>query len=170
MNPVSSIEEIRIRYSQKLTRHKNIEEYIEKRITQREQQTERLKAKLKNHNKSYPYWTEDLLRPVIDKIKQHLPEWVCEDDRLTPMGLGARVSVFFTRKATDTTGKSNSPKYLYVTFLPGDLTNAQLLYETGKKKNRFASGTIGEINGFNNAIKEVKSIDEIVQFLRTQIK
>ncbi|MBS1526296.1 MAG: hypothetical protein JST19_11645 [Bacteroidetes bacterium] len=118
----------------------------------------------------YPYWTEKLLRPVLNSIKKELPNWVCDDKRLSPMGLGCRVSVFFCKRGLPpTAGKWLQGNSIYIVFLPGELDKGQLLYETGERTTRFQSGTIGEINGFNQITKPLESIEEAVLFLKNQI-
>lgn len=118
----------------------------------------------------FPYWTEKLLRPVLTEIKKQLPDWVCDDKRLSPMGLGCRVSVFFYKRGlpphADRWLQGNS---IYIVFLPGELDKGELLYETGERTTRFQAGTIGEINGFNQITKPLESIEEAVLFLKKQI-
>jgi len=134
------------------------------KLQNRQAALERKKQKL-----NFPYWTEKLLRPVLDEIKPQLPGWACDDERLTPMGIGCRVSVFFCKRGLP---KNADPwqegKYIYIVFSPGELDNGELWYETGKKTDRFGLGTIGELNGFNQITKVLDSVEEAVNHLKNQ--
>lgn len=157
-----TFKQIAASYIQLITLHEAEEKKIDDKIDKKQQQLTRLLV-CKKKMKPYPWWTEHLLRPVINQIKIHLPYWICDDERLTPMGLSSRVSVFFT-------SKFDSKKYIYLVFVPGNLLEGQLSYETGKSNNRFAKNTIGEINGFYRITKPVESIEELVSFLNQQIE
>jgi hypothetical protein len=148
-------------FTNKLAAYNAARKSMDDKIDRKQKQLDRLIARRKKM-KDYPRWTEQFLRPVIDEIKPLFPDWICDDERLTPMGLGSRVSLFFT-------SKSDSEKYIYLVFVPGDLQEAELSYETGESRNRFAKNTIGEINGFNRVTKLVESIEELVAFLKQQI-
>ncbi|ANH81670.1 hypothetical protein A8C56_12365 [Niabella ginsenosidivorans] len=142
---------------------------IQNKIYVRQRQIERLNQRLKKLHG--PHWTEDLLRPVLDEIKKQLPGWDYGADRLIPMGLGCRVSVFFTKERfSRSPNQYNRNKSISIVFLPGELDNAELLYETGKQLNRYGPDTIGAINGFNRVTKPLQSVEEAVSFLKAQIK
>lgn len=160
MKPLT-FQEIAAEYVDLVNIYDNEENEIDKKIGARQQQIDRLQKRKKKIG-PYPYWTELFLRPIINEIKKHFPGWECDDERLTPMGLGSRVSVFFNPK-------DDPKKYIYIVFVPMEIGKGHLSYETGDSSSRFASGTIGEINGFNRHTKPIDSIDELVQFLQKQI-
>jgi len=144
---------------------------LEEKIEQGKAQLARLKAR---HDALYlknPSWLEALLRPLLAIIKQQMAGWVCDDEKLCLLGLGCCVPVFFFREGmaqdADNLSAENS---VYIVFLPGDLDKGELLYETGERTNRYTTGSIGEINGFNNITKPLESIEEAVQFLLSQIQ
>lgn len=160
---------IKSNFSSLMQAYKNSRDELESKIAIRQKQLERLQARLKKIH--WPRWTEQLLRPVLEEIKKQLPDWHCDDERLNPLGLGCRVSVFFIKKGlTPDADRWSEANSLYITFLPGELDNAELLYETGEQLNRFGPDTIGAINGFNQVTKPLESIEEAVNFLIAQIK
>lgn len=120
---------------------------------------QRLKTKLWNSKKTS--WTENLIRPLLNEVKDLMPEitgW--DDDRLIPMGLMCRVSVF--------------PKYngksLYLPFLPGNTDEGELLIETDKRTNEYPEDSVAYLNGLGKESITVESAEQIVEILRKQIE
>ncbi|MCJ8208131.1 hypothetical protein MUY27_00330 [Mucilaginibacter sp. RS28] len=135
-------------------------ERAQRRIVKLEQQRKKLK---------FPFWTELLLRPVLNLIKIQLPGWSCDDEHLNPMGLGCRVSVFFTKtELPDNADPWKEGNSIYIVFVPVDLSIGLLHYETGESEQRYPTGTIGAINGFNRKTKPLESVQEAVDFLKRQ--
>ena len=67
-------------------------EAVRNRICQREKQIARLKIKesrLVNNG-----WWGNLIRPIMKLVKEKFPQIKWDDERLVPMGLCCRVSVF----------------------------------------------------------------------------
>lgn len=155
-----------------LNRYLTARDKIDRRIELRRAQIERLKAKAEKFGNNHPRWTENLLRPLITEISKHLPGWrMDEDKRLSPMGLGCRVSVFFYRRLDlPLPEKYEDSNSIYIVFLPGQLCKGELFYETGEIKDNYRADTIGAINGFNNLTKRLESLEEAVQHLKNQIK
>ena len=111
-----------------------------------------------------PFWAEEMVRPIIDEIAKRL-NLIHDSERLVPMGMKARVSVFFFRKTKN--GKQG--KLLYsLTFVPKE--DGLMNLETGQPKNKsYASGSLGDLNGFN--IIEIPcpdSISKIIQFMKNK--
>jgi|GEM_PF-5566346 len=156
-----TFEQIRKSFADQLSDYQTARKILDDRIAKKQQQLERLLLRRKKAP-SIPYWTESLLRPVINILKPHFLNWICDDEKLSPMGLACRVSVFFT-------SQNDNEKYIYIVFQPGELSQGELLYETGERKNDYPKNTIGEINGFNRTTKAVESIEELVNFLKKQI-
>jgi hypothetical protein len=156
MENKTKLVDIRKNYANLFAIYRDEENTLCGKILAKERQLQRLEAKKRTLNKSFPCWTELLLRPVLDQLKLALPDWLIDDDELTPMGIGARVTVFFIKNDAqayeDKYAKGNS---IYITFLPGDLKMSELLYQTGESRNDS---------------KPVESIDEIIEFLKKQIK
>lgn len=158
-------------YINAYSRYQQLQDVLQQKIKIRTKQIERLQHKLTRHGGNFPRWTENLLRPVLNRVKEQLPGWIADDGQLTPMGLGCRVSVFFhPLNHYSELQAGDTANYIYIVFLPGDLDKGELLYQTGEQNHRFAPGTIGEINGFNQVSKKLESIDEAVRYLQQQIK
>jgi uncharacterized protein YlzI (FlbEa/FlbD family) len=138
------------------------EKYLktQNRITRVRKEIERLKRledKLWCSKDSH--WTDILIRPLLNEVKVLMPEiteW--DDDRLTPMGLMNRVSVF--------------PKYngktLYLPFLHGN--DAELLIETKEIEEIYPEGSIAALNGMGKKWVVVQSAEHIVEILKEQMK
>lgn len=140
-------------------------DYIEKqlaiqkmknKILEKELQIERLKKRVE---KKYPYWTDELIAPVMKILEEKMPHVQFEDKRYIPMGLSSRVSVF--------------PKYnektLMICFVPGDLSKGEIHIETGEKNEYYPPNSIGGMNGFGKVSVPLESIEQIVDMLQKQI-
>lgn len=171
MEPINGFHTFRSNYARQINKYRQEENILYGKILAKESQLQRLEAKRKKLSATYPYWTDNLLKPVVEQLKAALPLWTCDDEKFTPMGLGSKVSVFFCNnnqlEIDDKYAEDNS---IYICFLPDDLSSGELLYETGEIKSYFQPGTIGDINGFNRLTKPVESIEELVSFLKSQIK
>jgi hypothetical protein len=138
------------------------EKYLktQNRITRVRKEIERLK-RLENKlwNSKDSHWTDSLIRPLLNEVKVLMPEiteW--DDDRLTPMGLMCRVSIY--------------PKYnektLYLPFLHGN--DADLLIETKEIEDTYPEGSLGYWNGMGKKSITVQSAEHIVEILKEQMK
>lgn len=158
----SIFEKITLDFTKQCRVNKQEEERIENKIEMREKQVERLRKKAKRNWDTKPHWLSELLRPVINELKKRMPEikdW--DDDKLTPMGLRAAVSVF--------------PKYkgltLMIVFVPRDISKGWINMGTGEKKGRsYPESSIAAMNNLDNVTVPIESIDQIVQHLKAQIK
>ncbi len=139
--------EISIKFSKRLTRYNSAKKLYKERL-------EKLEA-------NYPHWTDDLLKPLWKEVMKQLPEVKFErGEKFTPMGLCSRVSLF-----PDYKGKT-----LMVCFIPGNLEKGELLFETDEVIENFPKGSIGYMNGFGKASLPVESVEQIVNFLKSQIE
>jgi hypothetical protein len=164
---MQTFESITNRYIGQLNSYTNKEKLLSEKMLQLQLKLNTLQQrKDKLH---FPYWVHTLLRPIVRQIRLQLTDWVCEDKRFTPLGIGCRVTVFFIKKGlpknADKWQEGNS---IYITFLPGQLSKGELYYETGEKNNRFEYGTLGAINGFNQITKVLESVEEAIAFLKRQ--
>lgn len=170
MKTETEYSDIRNQYTMLLSEWQQKESKLLQKFHIKEKQLIRLDAQRKNHTKNYPHWIKYLLLPVVEKMKSAFPDWHCEDEELKPMGIGSRVSIFFCKKTDQEPYKryaaSNS---VYICFRPGNLQNGELYYQTGETIQEYKIGTIGQINGLNNVIKPVESIEELIKFLNDQI-
>lgn len=131
---------------------------INERIEMREKQIERLKKKRKRARKN---WTDVLIRPIMNEVKNCFPQLTWNDDSLVPMGLRSTVSVF---------GRDENNKTVAsLVFVLGNYNEGQLFIETGERKNKFSSSTIGDLNGFNNVITEIKSLVTVFDRVNEQL-
>lgn len=159
---------IKDNFQSKLKSFRTSRDKLLEKIKIRELQIERLKSRLEKLHRTN--WTKDLLIPVLDEIKNALPEWDYNKNLLHPMGLSCRVSVFFTKKVKMPSSYYTQVTSITIIFSPGDLENSELFYETGESIERYPPGTIGAINGLNRVTKSLESIKEAVDLLKPQIK
>ncbi len=129
---------------------------IDLRIQQREKQIERLKKKRIRAYQITPNWTEFIMKPLIEELKELLPNVKFEDnERYIPMGLCSRVSIF--------------PKYkdktIMLCIVPMDITKGEIAYETDKQINNYHKGTIAEINGMGKETIIITSAKQIASYL-----
>ncbi|MBZ4187666.1 hypothetical protein [Niabella beijingensis] len=168
MEQINTLAAIKDNFCTQFQTFKASQRQLQSKIYARQWQIDKLKMQMeKLHG---PRWTVDLLQPVVNEIKKRLPGWDYDDDQLIPLGLACRVSVFFNKKKNTRSSQLSTKKSIHIIFIPGELKNAELLYETGEQVARFDPGTIGEINGFNRVTKPLESIKEAVTFLKKQIK
>lgn len=132
---------------------------LKERENQREKQIIRLKTKRYKLEGKY-WWGDTLVRPIMELVKEKFPNVVWDDKDLVPMGLSSRISIF---------GKTKEDKLIGLAFIPYDLKEGVLHYETGEQNNRYMRGSIGELNGFNYEKKELKSIEEIYLYIEQQL-
>lgn len=157
-----TFEQIRKSFADQFLDYQTARKTLDIEIAKNQEQPETLLVRRKNVP-LMPYWTESLLRPVINLIKPHFPDWKCDDVRLYPMGLCSKVPVLFFHPY-------DRKKYIYIVFESGDLSKGELMYETDQIDNEFPKKLSGgEIKGFNRISKAVDSIEELVYFLKKQI-
>ena len=124
---------IRKNYAELLSIYRNAENSLCGKILAKERQIQSLESKRKELLKGFPRWTELLLRPVVEQLKIALPNWICDDETFTPMGIDSRVSVFFIKTGVQTyEDKYADGNSIYICFQPGDLNIGELLYQTGE--------------------------------------
>lgn len=129
---------------------------MEDTISKKQLQIQRLKKRIE---KNYPYWTDELVAPIMAVVEEKMPHVKFEDKKYVPMGLCSRVSIF--------------PKYnektLMVCFIPGDLTKGEIFIETGETEENFPPNSIAGLNGFGRVSVPLESIEQIVDMLQKQI-
>jgi hypothetical protein len=130
---------------------------LEAKIALKEKQIERLKKRVENN---YPYWTDNLIKPLMEEVEKRMPELTFEDKKYVPMGLCCRVSIFPMFKE----------KTLMLSFIPGNLENGELRIEPGERNDQvYSTGSIAELNGFGKVSVPVTSVKQIVSLLRKQM-
>ncbi|XHR94267.1 hypothetical protein ACFJIV_28935 [Mucilaginibacter sp. UC70_90] len=103
-------------YINAYSRYQQLQDVLQQKIKIRTKQIERLQHKLTRHGGNFPRWTENLLRPVLNRVKEQLPGWIADDGQLTPMGLGCRVSVFFIRLTIIPNCKPGTPRTISISY------------------------------------------------------
>lgn len=108
----------------------------------------------------YPRWTDHFLRPVLAELFRLTPEvaWECPDT-LIPLGLRGDCSIFGHHIQNGRT--------VGITFSYNAETQV-LSYDTGLLKNRYAKGTLGDLNRFNHVTAPAESMDDLVWHIRRQ--
>lgn len=147
-------------------------EHLEERIQKLQEKLVDTKQRRTNAGQKVPNWTDAILRPIAEYLKNtYFPEYGTIEI-LGPFGLGNRVSICFIKdpflERTDHDKFGQKENMLSITFKPGDLTKGELFYETGEVKNEYATQTLGDLNGFNYVVKPVETIEELANHLFKQ--
>ena len=162
---------IRKNYAELLSSFRNAENILCGKILAKEKQLQRLETKRKELSRTLPRWTEMILRPVVEQLKIALPNWICDDETFTPLGIDSKVSVFFIKAGVQTyEDKYADGNSIYICFQPGDLNMGELLYQTGESTAEDTSAIPESINAYKKIAKPVKSIEELIAFLNAQVK
>ena len=132
------------------------------RIQAKQDKVERLEAQIRKLQDK-THWTDDLIRPVMEQVKHLFPDLTWDDEKLIPMGMSAKVSVFSRLKDLP-----NDENLISLVFSPG--IDADLHMETGDNDGTFPNGSLGQVNGLNNITVKIKSIDQVCDRVSEQIK
>lgn len=134
---------------------KNEIEVIEKKISLKNRQIDRLitkKQKIQNDN----WWGDAIVRPIIELIKLKFPQTTKWDsDRLLPMGMKCRISVF---------GKYKD-KTIGITFCPNDLSKGLISFENGMK----GLHPVRDLNGFCYKDDIILDIEQVYSYIQNQL-
>lgn len=155
-------------YGKKLSRYYTRERQLKNQI-------DKTQKSLEAHNKKYPHFIENLLKPIAEDLQQFFPNRYYEI--LGPFGLGCETSIhFYKNKAKK--AKDNKEYHAMwdadknfcksVTFRPLELKKGELVIVNYKKNTgEFKKGTIGEINGLNHpTLPMPKTIQELRRFVK----
>ena len=170
---MNTLESIKSNFSAKAKANNAERERLETLISLKREKIERLQTQIKKLEdkqsknwRNYPHWTDELLRPIIEELKKAVPEitdW--DDDRLTPMGLMCRVSLFPKRK-------DDQEHTIMLCFIPpSNLDSGEVMFETNKKRAGYIEphpNSIAAMNGFGREAIPVESIDQLAEFVRSQ--
>ncbi len=123
-----------------------------------EKQIERLNRKLKRLESKYPYWIEEIVKPIAEKLVKKMSDRYY--DILGPFGLTCETSIHFYKKSDKENVKS-------ITFRPGNLDNGEIkIVDNTVNTHRYKCGTIGEINRMNySTILMTKTINELLKYV-----
>ena len=150
------------------------ERRINERIIDRELQIARLEKK----KSKLGGWHDNLVIPLAEILTPLLD---CERyEILGPFGLRAETSIWFKKK--DSTAKYcdysltltihnewDKDNYYKGQYCMSTMKSVHLRYDTYKRDNSYAHGSIGELNGFNKIEAPLpESIDEIVKIIKSR--
>lgn len=135
---------------------KKQEEIIQKRrdeIQVKERSIERAKKKI---NKLYSQlsWTELLLRPIVDYIRNKYTNISWKDyERLVPLGIMSRVTIYGIYNDQD----------ISISFIPCELPHIAL--ETSNRIEVYPTESIGNVNGMGYEMVDLteENIDKLIQ-------
>lgn len=146
---MNEIDILATKYAKKSAEVKKIRERIKK-----------LEAKRDKFYSTYWFWTNRLVKPIMKMIKARFPEIVWEDDRLVPLGLMNRVSVFGKYKG----------ETLMLSFLPSDTEHGRISFETDKKVQDYPENSIGAWNHMGYEQIELNDIQQLYDYVQKQMK
>lgn len=136
---------------------------LEAKISEREQQIERLKKRISKrkddyYKKKYPGWIETIVEPLMRGLEK---ETGLHGEIYGPFGLCCKTSIYLREDM----GKSITEQdTIHITLEPP--YEGKLFYETGEIKGEYRKDSIGELNGMNNVLEELPdSIEEIVKIM-----
>jgi hypothetical protein len=146
---MNEIDVIASKYAKKNAKVEKIEERIMK-----------LEAKRDKYNTPYWYWTNRLIRPILNLVKAKFPqvEWD-KDKRLVPLGLTNRVSVFGMYKN----------KHVMISFIPTDTRNGRISFETDKREQEYPENSIGAWNNMGLERIELTDVQQLYDYVQKQL-
>lgn len=112
-------------------------------------------------------WLDSLLRPLLEEIEQRTGWQFANKDDLRTFGLRCECPVRILSDSEDLDEYGERKTKAYIVFTP---YGNGLRYDTGKANDRFPLNSIGEINGFNNEVEEVTSVEQIIEFLQLNME
>ena len=128
--------------------------YVE-RLTHYDRERNRLKGEIATRSNQLdklerPFWIDDIIRPIAEHLIEQ-PEFADRTyDILGPFGIGSRVSIHLYKKGVPEELKFKDENCVSITFEPGNLQAGEIMIvDRSRNLKKFASGTIGELNGFN---------------------
>ena len=155
-------------YQTKVQRQENIRDSYQQLIATKEKEAERLQeeaAHLKQalHNLPHVSWADELVRPIAEYFKEKLGG---KYEISGPFGLRSTVIVYWYKEEKPLHKQS----FYYLTIVPGNLSEGELLYETGniRTDHAYPKGSIGYVNGMHKETKplpeEFKDIEALIQY------
>lgn len=103
------------------------------------------------------HWVTHQVIPLLKEINERTG-LDFDYSNLNTFGLGCECPVF--------TKSDNESKSAFLTFTPSFSDEHRLYIYTGETTNRYAVGSIGELNGGNEVQEEVVSVETVIENLR----
>lgn len=135
---------------------------IENKISQKEKQIARLNKKREKLSEKC-WWGTSMIRPIMELVKARFPQIVWDDDRLTPMGLCNRVSLF---GRVDGNEENN---LIILCFTPSDTRNAMIAYDTEERTGEYPPNSIGAMNDMNKVSEDLTDMEQIYKLIEKQL-
>ena len=153
-------------YQNYLEKHKVCDDKrkeLQNRIEQRKAQIERLNKRL--GKLGYISWVNELLEPIAKAMVKRMPDRYY--DILGPFGMTSETSIHFYKEGIEKKQLFNGDNCKSITFRPTDLDKGEIsLVDQTQNTERYAEGTLGDINGMNYpTVPMKKSIDELLAFM-----
>ena len=141
---------------QKNAIEKNLEiQKVKDKIIQREKQIYRLEKK-KSRLQENGWWGDLLIRPIMELVKAKFPQLNWDLERLVPMGMCCRVSVF---------AKLNGVTVAMIGFTPMDTENGIVNYDISERKGDYMS----DPNGFGIKSEPLTDIKDLFKHIEKQL-
>lgn len=155
-------------YRRKDSRHNKATEKIQNEINLLEETIAALSEK-RRHLKR-PFWIEEIILPIAKELTKFFPNR--EYEIFGPFGLCCETSIHFYKKGVNEKNKHLRNNCLSITFTPRELMSGSAslsIRDYSKREEKFAKGTIEDINGMNFVTTEIidsTDIKELVKFVR----
>ena len=143
-----------------MNHHNAIAETHERRAAKQRQKAKKLEEELRN--RPTVDWKKEVIEPLAAELAKQLNLHAVV---LGPCGIGAKVTIALCKNPTIPVREQET---LELVVEPG-FENKRMVfyYETGETSEKYAPGTIGELNGLNNTTARLPdSVDEIIPLLK----
>ena len=127
-----------------------------RRIAERKDK-EREKLRRRINSTRETYWTGGIVRPLMEEVSR-ITGLPFNTENLNTFGLSCECPV----SAKDENGECLA----WITFVPSFNNDYEIRMYSGEMCNRYAPGTIGELNGWNNVEEPVTGIESVLANLR----
>lgn len=132
-------------YKANMLAYRQEKERLEKRI-------ENAQKRLSKHERTYPHWTDTLVKPICEEIAKRENLILSKDERYLTFGCRAECPIFFHNDKGECVGG--------ITFTYRDT----LYYDTGRKLYACDRTSLAGLNGFDNEEKPLpNTIEEIIE-------
>ena len=129
-----------------------------------ENKIKRLKIKLEKLG--YVSWINEIIKPIAKLLNEKMPDRYF--DILGPFGLSCETSIHFYKNGIEEKELFTGDNCKSIHFRPSNLDNGEIrIVDYTKNTNKYAPGTIGEMNRFNySTIPVPETIDELFEWVK----
>jgi len=150
-----NLEDIRVNCIEKDLEIKKVKD----RIIQRQRQIERLRNK-QNKLEDNNWWGDAVIRPIMELVKVKFPQLNWDLERLVPMGMCNRVSVFARIEGDDET-------LVMIGFTPRGLDKGTVSFDKKQEERR---DSLNNPNGFGIPSQEITDIEQLYSHIEEYLK